>query len=462
MNRLIIAAPASGTGKTSIALGLMRGFKNRGLTVQPYKAGPDYIDSAFHSQACGRASRNLDLWMLEPQILKGLFCRNGAGADICIIEGVMGLYDGLGHGLDNGSSAHLARLLDAPVILVIDGRGVSTSAAALVKGFKELDPRVNLAGVIINRVSGEKHYQMLREAIEAMTGVHCYGYVDTIQDISLESRHLGLVPSVETEDLDGKLELLAKRLSETVDIEGLFAMASGAPAMEVEPYQTPEGVGPVRIGIARDEAFNFYYEDNLDLLKDMGVQWVPFSPIQDGALPENLGGIYIGGGFPEVFADRLSANRSMLYSIQKAAKSGMPVFAECGGFMYLMDSIKDFDGRVHPMCGVLKGTAVMTKRLQRFGYVSVELAEDSLLGPSGTCLKGHEFHRSIRENAELTTAPAYKVTKASPPHGSWTCGANTGNILAAYAHIHWGSNPAAAEHFVNTCCKYASGARMSL
>lgn len=456
MKRLIIAAPASGTGKTSIALGLMRAFRNRGMAVQPFKAGPDYIDTAFHSQACSRPSRNLDLWMLEPSVLKSLFSRNAYGADICVIEGVMGLYDGLGHHFDNGSSAHLSRMLDTPVVMVIDGRGVSTSAAALVKGFKELDPRVNLAGVIINRASGEKHYRLLQDAVEGMTGVRCYGYVENISSISLESRHLGLIPSVETEDLEGKLEHLAKALSKTVDIEGLLEIAGNSSEIETKPLSATENLGPVRIGIARDEAFNFYYEDNLDIMRDLGVEWVPFSPVNDGAIPENLGGIYIGGGFPEVFADRLSANRSMLYSIQKAAKAGMPIFAECGGFMYLMDSIKDFDGRNYPMCGVLKGTAVMTKRLQRFGYVSVELEADSLFGPAGTLLKGHEFHRSLRENADMTCTPAYKVTKGSNPADSWACGVNVDNVLAAYAHIHWGSNLAAAKSFAEACGAYGS------
>lgn len=456
MKRLIIAAPASGTGKTSIALGLMRAFRNRGMAVQPFKAGPDYIDTAFHSQACSRPSRNLDIWMQEPSVLKALFSRNAAGADICVIEGVMGLYDGLGHEFDNGSSAHLSRMLETPVIMVIDGRGVSTSAAALVKGFKELDPRVNLAGVIINRASGEKHYRLLQDAVESMTGVRCYGYIENISSISLESRHLGLIPSVETEDLEEKLELLAKRLSETVDIEGLLAMAGNLPKIETKPFSVSENIDPIRIGIAKDEAFNFYYEDNLDIMRDMGVEWVPFSPVHDGAIPENLGGIYIGGGFPEVFADRLSANRSMLYSVQRAAKAGMPIFAECGGFMYLMDSIKDFDGRNHPMCGVLKGTAAMTKRLQRFGYVTVELAADSILGLAGTQLKGHEFHRSLRENADMACTPAYKVAKGSNPEESWACGVNTGNVLAAYAHIHWGSNLEAAKSFAKACCAYAS------
>lgn len=454
MKRLLIAAPTSGTGKTSISLGLMRAFKNRGLTVQPYKAGPDYIDSAFHTKACGRFSRNLDLWMLEPEVLKQLFCKNAEGSDLCLVEGVMGLYDGLGHDFDNGSSAHLARVLDAPVVLVIDGRGVSTSAAALVKGFKELDSRVNLAGVIINQVSGERHYQLIREAIESLTQVRCYGYVEKNSAISLESRHLGLIPSIETEDLERKLELLALSMTKTVDLPGLLKLSERASPMAALPFAAPAGHYPVRIGLARDEAFNFYYEDNLDLLRIYGVEWVPFSPIHDAVLPEGLGGIYIGGGFPEVFAEQLSQNTTMLSSIRQAAQSGIPLFAECGGYMYLMEAIRDFEGRIHSMTGILTGTAAMTKRLQRFGYVSVTLASDSLFGPAGTTLRGHEFHRSIREASQDTPSQAYEVVKASPPHESWSCGENTGNVLAAYAHIHWISNPLAALSFAKACYDY--------
>ena len=454
MNRLLIAATASGTGKTSIALGLMRAFKNRNLAVQPYKAGPDYIDSAFHTQACGRISRNLDFWMLEEPTLKSLFCHNAAGADLCLIEGVMGLYDGLGHGLDNGSSAHLSRVLETPVVLVIDGRGVSTSAAAMVKGFKDFDPRVNLAGVIINQVSSEKHYNLLREAIGMFTEVPCFGYVEKNPAIALESRHLGLIPSVETEDIDEKLNLLADSLARTLDLQGLLELAADAPALTAEPFRASEQKFPVRIGIARDEAFNFYYEDNLDILRELGVEWVPFSPVHDTVLPDNLGGIYIGGGFPEVFAKELTENTSMRQAVKEAATSGMPIFAECGGYMYLMGAIRGFDGELHPMTGVVEGTATMTKRLQRFGYVTVETAADSLFGPAHTALKGHEFHRSIREDVENGGTPAYAVTQGSPPHKEWTCGMNTGNVLAAYAHIHFGSNRKAAASFAKACHEF--------
>ncbi len=454
MKRFLIAAPASGTGKTSIALGLMRAFKNQGLTVQPFKTGPDYIDPAFHTRACGRPSRNLDLWMLEPEVLKRLAIRNAEGSDLSIVEGVMGLYDGLGHGFENGSSAHLSRVLEAPVVLVIDGRGVSTSAAALVKGFKELDPRVHLAGVIINQVSGEKQYQLIREAIETLVQVPCYGYVEKIPAVSLESRHLGLIPSVETENLDDKLELLAQGLSATVDLQGLLRLASEAPPLKAAPDDLPAGHYPVRIGLAMDEAFNFYYEDNLDYLRGFGVEWVPFSPIHDVHLPDNLGGIYIGGGFPEVFAEKLSQNVSMLMALREAAGRGIPLFAECGGYMYLMDGIRDFDGTRHSMAGILSGTTAMTKRLQRFGYISVALAADSIFGPAGTTLRGHEFHRSIREGEGHAERFAYRVIKARPPHEVWTCGENTGNVLAAYAHIHWLSNPQAALNFVKACYDY--------
>lgn len=457
MRRFVIAAPSSGTGKTSIALGLMRAFKNQGLTVQPYKTGPDYIDPAFHTQACGRPSRNLDLWMLAPEVLKGLFIKNALGADLCLVEGVMGMYDGLGHGLDNGSTAHLSRVLEAPVVLVIDGRGVSTSAAAIVKGFKDLDPRVNLGGVILNQVSSDKQYQLIREAVESLAQVPCFGYVEKIPDAALESRHLGLIPSVETADLEQKLERLAQGLEKTVDLQGLLKLSEVGPGLVTSPLAVPAAHCPVKIGLARDEAFNFYYEDNLDLFRSFGVEWVPFSPVHDRQLPEGLGGIYIGGGFPEVFAEKLSQNQEMLTSLREAAESGMPLFAECGGFMYLMEAIKDFEGQIHPMAGILPGTAVMTRRLQRFGYATVVLKEDSLFGPLGTAFKAHEFHRSLREGRTAEEKAAYRVTKARPPHEEWECGANTGNVLAAYAHIHLYSNPQAALNFVRACQTYRRG-----
>lgn len=453
MKRLMIAAPASGTGKTSITLGLMRALRNRGLVVQPYKAGPDYIDPAFHTQAAGRISRNLDLWLLKPETVRGLFAKNAAGADLCLMEGVMGLYDGLGHSLDNGSSAHLARVLELPVVLVVDGRGVSTSAAALVLGFRQLDSRVRLAGVIVNQVSGEKQYQLIREAVESLAGVPCFGYVKADAALRLESRHLGLVPSVETGRLEEKLEQLAEAVRHTVDLAGLERLAAEAGPLAAEPLPALEPGPEVRIGLARDEAFNFYYQDNLDLLEALGVTWVPFSPVHDRALPPGLQGLYFGGGFPEVFAAQLGANGPLREAVRQAAAQGMPLFAECGGYMYLMESLQDFDGNRFPMAGVLPGASVMTQRLQRFGYVTAETAADSLFGPAGTCLKGHEFHRSLRTGPE-TAVPAYRVARGRNPAETWHCGANTGNVLAAYAHIHWYSNLKAAECFVAACRRH--------
>lgn len=454
MKRFVIAAPSSGTGKTSIALGLMRALKNRGLAVQPFKVGPDYIDPAFHCRAAGRASRNLDLWMLEEEILKGLFIKNAADADVAVVEGVMGLYDGLNHSFDNCSTAHLARVLDAPVILVVDGRGIATSAAALVKGFCELDPRVRLSGVVFNKISGEKTYALLKEAVEGLAGVPCYGYVDNNSAMSLESRHLGLIPSVETAGLDDKLELLAASVEKSVDIDGLLRLASQAPSLSAAPLPAVPFVGPVTVGLAKDEAFNFYYQDNLDLMEAAGVRWKCFSPLTDTELPEGIGGIYIGGGFPEVFARRLAENERMRSAINKAAQSGMPIFAECGGYMYLMEAIQDFENVAYPMTGVLQGTSVMTGKLQRFGYVTVTTRSNSLFGPGGVMLKGHEFHRSLcRDGA--TGAVAYDVARGRALHEVWCCGENTGNVLAAYAHVHWYSSPETAYAFARTCAAFA-------
>jgi len=461
MNRIVIAAPGSGTGKTSIALGLMRAFSNRGLTVQPFKIGPDYIDPAFHNRASRGISRNLDLWMLPPGVMATLFGRQAQKADISIIEGVMGLYDGIGTDLDNRSTAHVSRVLDAPVILVIDGRGVSASAAALVKGFQSFDPRVHLAGVIVNQVSGEKHYAGIRDAIEQHTGIRCFGWVRKQDSVRLESRHLGLVPSVEIPELEEKLDTLASLVSESVDLDGLMQIAQSAPpVLWAEELQNTSPI-TVRIGYALDEAFNFYYADNLDLLKTYGAELVPFSPIHDGSLPENLSALYFGGGFPEMFASELAFNGGMLKELREAAQSGMPIFAECGGFMYLMDAIRDFEGNRHEMCGILPGTAVMTQKLQRFGYVSAIVSEDSVFGPAGTELRGHEFHRSVRELPETVgiRRSAYALARANAPETRWHCGENTGNILAAYAHVHFHSNPESAKSFVDSAKSYADRKR---
>lgn len=455
--RIVISGTHSGAGKTTLTTGVLRALYNRGLKVQPFKSGPDYIDPAFHSFVVSRASRNLDVWMLGEETTKNLFVKNAKDADISVIEGVMGLYDGLGTQKDMGSTAHLSKVLSAPVILLVDGSGMSASAAAIVTGYKMYDENVNIAGVILNNMHGEKHYNLLRQAIERDTGIPCVGYLNKNSAISLKSRHLGLVPSGEVDELDSKLNEVASMVTETVDLDKIIEIARGASLVEGKSTPVmPRVDKPVRIAIARDRAFNFYYEDSLDLIEELGGQLVPFSPITDKDLPEDIGGIILGGGFPEVFAKDISENLSMKSAIRKAADAGMPIYAECGGLMYLCDSIENLESIEYDMVGIFPFKSKMTKRLQRFGYVEVEVASDSPISSEHEeTFKAHEFHRSIVEHGDKGNF-AYHVTKARPgeKHVQWSCGHLYKNCLGAYAHVHFYSNINLAKNFVVKCSNY--------
>ncbi|WHH61771.1 cobyrinate a,c-diamide synthase [Petroclostridium sp. X23] len=455
MPRFIIAGAHSGTGKTTISLGLMAALKKRGLSVAPYKVGPDYIDPAYHTYVTGNKSRNLDSWMLEDNTIKYLFNDHSQKADISVIEGVMGLYDGFGTTKDSGSTAHVSKILKAPVILVINGRGISSSAAAMVLGYKLYDPEVRIAGIIINRVSGQKHFQLLKEIIERDTGTPVLGYIPNDTDISLSSRHLGLVPSVEMGDLQRKMDKIRQLVEQYVDMEKLMEIAYAADELEecrhlFSDMQTFDGV---RIGVAKDKAFNFYYEDNLDLLEKLGAQLIYFSPMEHRELPEELDGLYLGGGFPEVFAQELEQNQLMRWSIRQALQKGLPTYAECGGLMYLTESIQDFEGKTYDMVGIFHGHSKMTARLQRFGYVNVELGINCLIGEKGTTFRAHEFHRSVVEIQD--DGCCYKVTKQRDGVilDTWKCGYTLHNIVAGYAHVHFWSNPVIVQHFLNKCVK---------
>lgn len=448
--RLVLAGAQSGAGKTSVSAGIMSALVRRGLCVQPYKVGPDYIDPAFHTFVAGRQSRNLDSWMLDGTVVRSLFLRHAPGpeAGLSVVEGVMGLFDG--HLRDKtGSTAHVAELLSAPIVLIINGSGVARSAAALVHGFNSFSPETKISGVIVNMVGGRSHYEILKEIIESATGIPCFGFLAKNPDLALESRHLGLVPSAEVENLSGRLAALAEAVSVTVDLDGLMKLAASAPDMEPVSFPLSRG-RPVRLGVARDRAFNFYYADNLDLLTDMGAEPVFFSPLDDAAPPSGLDGLYIGGGFPEVFAADLSANAAMLTGIKAALEGGLPAYAECGGLMYLTKSIIDFEGREHPMAGFFEESAVMTGRLQNFGYVTVAFEENTVLGPAGTLIRGHEFHHSRLEGG----AAGYVLDIRKSAARSWRGGLRKKNVLAAYPHLHFYANPAVAGHFLDHCREY--------
>lgn len=451
--RLVIAGANSGVGKTSLASGLMSALCRRGLAVQPFKVGPDYIDPAFHSFVTGRKSRNLDAWMLGERTIRELFVKNAAGPaeGLSIIEGVMGLFDGHVES-GEGSSAHVAQILEAPVILVINGASISRSAAALVHGYNTFLPGFKLAGVIINMLSGAAHYELLRRFVEEEAQVPCFGYLVKNPELSLESRHLGLVPSLEVTDLKLRLERLAEAVEDTVDLDGLLALAASAPALAAaRPESESAADGPeLRLGLALDAAFNFYYEDGLDLLRSLGAELVPFSPVSDKSLPPNLDGLYIGGGFPEMFAEELAANLSLREEIKNRLENGLPAYAECGGLMYLCRELVGFDGRAHKMVGFFPQRAAMTKRLQNFGYVEVNFAEDNVLGPAGSKVRAHEFHHSRLEGDE----PEYMLKMIKNKKRSWAGGLAKKNVLAAYPHLHFQANPDLPRHFIALCGKY--------
>lgn len=457
--RIVIGGASSNVGKTTFTLGLMKAMVKRGLKTQGFKTGPDYIDPAFHTHVTGCKSRNLDSWMLDEESIKHLYNVNAGGKDVSIIEGVMGMYDGFSGDMSVGSTAHLSKILRTPIVLLIDGSGVAASAAAMVLGFSMLDKDVDLAGVVINNVHGEKHYNILKSAIEKYTEVKCFGYLNKNSKIKLESRHLGLIPSVEVETLDEKIDIIASMVEETVDVDAILECASDD-KLEVD-YSfnklvlIEENKGKfegINIGVPFDSSFNFYYQDNFDLFEKLGARITYFSPLKDKEIPTDVDGLYIGGGFPEIFAKELSENTTMISSIKKASDSGMPIYAECGGLMYLLDKIVDIEERTWSLCGLISGTSHMTKRLQRFGYVEVKTKENSIIGNKGLVFKAHEFHRSKVESSENT---AYNVVKKrETDETEWTCGYYKENILAAYAHNHFYSNPNIAINLLKSLKKY--------
>lgn len=454
--RIVISGTHSGAGKTTLTTGVLRALYNRGLKVQPFKSGPDYIDPAFHSFVTQRTSRNLDVWMLGEEMTRELFVKNASNADISVIEGVMGLYDGLGTEKDMGSTAHLSKVLGAPVILVVDGSGMSSSAAAIVTGYVKYDEDVNVAGVILNNMHGEKHYELLKEAIERDTGVPCVGYLNKNSSISLKSRHLGLVPSVEVDELGEKLDEVGRMVSETVELDRIIEIAKSAQNINEKVSRFDPVVNrPVRIALAKDNAFNFYYQDSLDLVSEMGAQLVEFSPMKDEKLPENIGGIILGGGFPEVFGKEIENNISMRKAIKSAIEDGMPVYAECGGLMYLCKNIRDLEDNSFEMCGIFPFESKMTKRLQRFGYVEVQARANTPISDEPERFKAHEFHRSVVEHGDEGDF-AYNVQKARPgqTHINWACGHIYKNCLGAYAHVHFCTNVNLAKNFVVKCSNF--------
>ncbi|MHB9058915.1 MAG: cobyrinate a,c-diamide synthase [Bacillota bacterium] len=468
MPRLVIAAAQSGSGKTTLATGLMAALARRGLRVQPYKIGPDYIDPTYHSVATGRRSRNLDGWMFGEEAIRGLFVRTAADADIALIEGVMGLFDGAGPSGEAGSTAQVARWLAAPVLLVVDARGMARTAAAVVRGLAEFDPSLRVAGVVFNNVGSEHHYQLLAAAVNAYArGVDPVGYVPKDAAIRLPERHLGLVPSYEREQVAAYLDRLAEVVGQTVDLDAVLRLArTGSPPLPMPAGASAMGgrslaawagesgqVGErVRIGLARDAAFNFYYEDGLDLLRDLGADLVEFSPLSDFDLPADLDALYLGGGFPEVYRQTLAANEALRAAVGAAIAAGLPTYAECGGLMFLTEAIVDESGTAWPMVGAIPVRARMTRRLASLGYATAVVQDEVLIAGPGETLRGHEFHWSVVDGRPAGWPPAYLATTRRG--GTRPDGFFRQNLLASYVHLHFVANPRAAARLVAAAGRY--------
>lgn len=477
MRGIIVAGTHSGCGKTTITLGLLAALRKKGLVVQPFKAGPDFIDTGLHGFVTGRPARNLDLWMCGEEYVRACFARHAAEADIAVVEGVMGMYDG------EYSTARLASVLELPVILIIDAYGMAESAGAVVMGFLEFgvqssefreknsgfktqnsklltpDSEIQFAGVIFNRVGSERHFKRLKDCV---ADVPVMGYLPREVNFTIPHRHLGLQVAEETPISQEEINRLADTVLEHIDVDMIIQDSkfniqnSGLNKQESE-LLTPNS--KLKVAVAYDKAFCFYYEDNLEMLKDAGVEIVRFSPLHDDSLPEGIDGLYLGGGYPELYARELSANRAMIASVRKFSEAGHSVYGECGGFMYLTEGIYDFDGRFYPMAGIFPFKTRMHKSRANLGYREIILRNESILGGAGTVIRGHEFHYS-----EITPPipPLYRGGMGGVIFSVKDGGGNhlgdegylVGSTLGSYIHLHFGSNPDAAQQFVGEIIKH--------
>jgi cobyrinic acid a,c-diamide synthase len=449
MKGFLIAGTASGVGKTTVSLAILAAMRRRGFVVQPFKGGPDFLDTGHHTRISGRTSRNLDTWMLSAEANLDVVIEATQDADAFLVEGMMGLFDGKSGDSEIGSSAELAKLLKLPVVLVLDAGKSARSLAAVVLGFEMFDPALSLAGVILNRVASEGHYQLLHAAIAGFCRTPILGWLPRDVSISIPERHLGLLTAEEagsTEFAKNQLEAFADVAEKHLDLESLTALGCGLDLRRevLPPSRRPTPT--VRIGVARDRAFSFYYEDNLDLLRAEGAEIVAFSPLADLQLPEVLDALYLGGGYPELYSQQLSSNGSMIESIRRFVATGKPVYAECGGMIFLSEQLRTADGVTHAMAGVLPFAMEMTGKLVQFGYVTVQLARDCLFGPKGMELRGHSFHYSrIAREVDVPTSYAVLYSLSGRQERE---GFTIANVLASYIHLHFRTAPTIAAHFV--------------
>ena len=442
--RILLGAAASGSGKTLITCGLLQALKNRKLQVTSFKCGPDYIDPMFHSRVIGTKSRNLDSFFADEDTVRYLLEKNARDCEISVIEGVMGYYDGLAGISPKASAYDVAKITKTPAVLIVNAKGMSLSAAAFIKGFVEYQEDSQIRGVILNQVSSMM-YPRLKQIIEEELSIKVYGYVPVVKDCVLESRHLGLVMPEEIVDLQQKLMELAEILEKSVDIDGLLELAEHAEELPVQESPVAYHTGrKIRIALAKDEAFCFFYQDNLELLEEMGAELVPFSPIHDKKLPEHIDGMLFHGGYPELYAKKLSENKEMLAAVCAAVQTGIPYMAECGGFMYLHQEMEDMEGHSWPMAGVIHGKSWRTPRLTRFGYITLE--DGTCFGEHVGAIRAHEFHYFDSDRC----GEAYTAKKPLSSR-SWKCIHSDGQGMSGFPHMYYYSNRRVPEQFLRAC-----------
>lgn len=440
--RVVLAGTNSGCGKTTVTCAILQALVNRKLKVGAFKCGPDYIDPMFHSRIIGAKSSNLDLFFFQQNTLKYLLAKNGSDRDISVIEGVMGFYDGMGLTTTAASTYEISQVTQSPVVLVVAAKGASLSILATIQGFLSFFDN-QICGVILNQCTAMTYSVLEKEIQTCFAGkVQPFGFLPVMPECSLESRHLGLITAAETQGLREKLQILAAQAEQTVDLDGLLRLAKASSPISCKAVKLPCRQEPIRIAVACDNAFCFYYEDSLDVLREMGAELVPFSPLSDRKLPPDIQGLYLGGGYQDLYAEGLSGNNAMRTSVKAALLQGVPCIAECGGFMYLTESIGEF-----PMVGFLPGKSFDAGKLTRFGYVRLKAEQDTMLCKLGGEISGHEFHYWDSED------PGSSFTALKASGKSWGCVHATQRLYAGYPHFHFYSNLDFAVSFYNTCLK---------
>ena len=441
----MLTAPSSNSGKTMLTCGLLQLLKDKGLRIASFKCGPDFIDPMFHTKVIGTKSRNLDSFFTDPDTLRSLLARNAEGCSMAVLEGVMGYFDGLSPENTRASASDVAEITGTPVILIVNAGSASRSVLPLIKGFLDFEKEKNIKGVILNRISPVM-YPVLKPLIEGELGITVAGYVPVLKDCILESRHLGLMMPDEIDDLHDKLKKLSRELEKSLEIDRILEIASSAADLPDPAPPAKKKFSGLRIGLAKDEAFCFFYEDNLQMLRDLGAELVPFSPVHDRHLPEGLDGLLFHGGYPELYAKQLSENISMLAEVRAAVNAGLPTMAECGGFLYLHETLQDMEGNILPMAGVVRGSAHYTGKLTRFGYII--LKEGRVFGRDTGDIRSHEFHYFDSESC----GEDFLAVKPSGKR-SWRCIHSTDSLFAGFPHMYYNANPQVPEAFLAACAE---------